>query len=205
MSVGMKDLDDGSLADAVADLLEVGSRTGFRLLSTLVGGTAAVLGGAGPAVARRRGRACNCRIPPPCWEPQPLGTFTSRACPGSDASIRIRVMNCGSSPRTVKIEPSAASKGLSIKPGQLALGPMERGYAMVTFAMAPEAAEGEVSEFLVWVRGCHEYFFRWRVRVGRRCGVSCPEVDVEDCPDNIHHWYDHFYCEHGCHQHQVTR
>jgi hypothetical protein len=42
------------------------------------------------------------------------------------------------------------------------------------------------------------------VRVGRLCGASCPEVEVDDCPDNIHHWYDHFYCERGCPQHQVT-
>jgi hypothetical protein len=27
---------------------------------------------------------------------------------------------------------------------------------------------------------------------------------VDDCPDNIHHWYDHFYCDRGCPQHQVT-
>ncbi len=204
MTVPRKDLDDSSLADAVADLFEVGSRTGFQLLSSLVGGTAAVLGGAGPTVARGRSRCRNCRIPPPCWEPQPLGTFTSRAGPESDATIRIRVTNCGLTSRTVTIEPSPASKGLVIKPAQLVLGPEERGYAVVSFKVPPSAAEGAVSEFLVWVRGCNEHFFRWRVQVCRSCGGSCPEVDVEDCPDLIHHWYDHYYCERGC-QHQVTR
>jgi hypothetical protein len=24
------------------------------------------------------------------------------------------------------------------------------------------------------------------------------EVEIEDCPDLIHHWYDHFYCERPC-------
>ena len=205
MSVQAKDLKEGSLADAVADLITVGSRTGFSVLSSLIGGTSAVLGAARPAVARRRGRTCSCHIPPPCWEPQPLGTFASRACPGASATIRIRVTNCGSSSRTVKVEPSPSSKGLIINPPQLVLGPEERGYSVVSFEVAPNAAEGEVSEFLVWVRGCHEHFFRWRVRVGRLCGASCPEVEVDDCPDNIHHWYDHFYCERGCPQHQVTR
>jgi hypothetical protein len=206
MSVHTKDLEDGSLADAIANLITVGSRTGFSVLSSLFGGTSAVLGAARPAMARRHGRTCcSCHIPPPCWEPQPLGTFASRACPGSSATIRIRVTNCGSSPRTVKMEPSPSSKGLIIKPPELVLGPEERGYAVVSFEVAPDAAEGQVSEFLVWVRGCHEHFFRWQVRVGRVCGASCPEIDVDDCPDNIHHWYDHFYCERGCHQHQVTR
>jgi hypothetical protein len=23
-------------------------------------------------------------------------------------------------------------------------------------------------------------------------------VEVEDCPDLIHHWYDHFYCDRPC-------
>jgi hypothetical protein len=206
MSVHTKDLEDGSLADAVANLITVGSRTGFSVLSSLFGGTSSVLGAARPAMARRHGRTCrNCHIPPPCWEPQPLGTFASRACPGASATIRIRVTNCGSSPRTVKMEPSPSSKGLIIKPAELVLGPEERGYAVVSFEVAPDAAEGEVSEFLVWVRGCHEHFFRWRVRVGRLCGGSCPEVEVDDCPDNIHHWYDHFYCERGCPQPQVKR
>ena len=206
MSVDTKDPKEGSLADAVAELLDVGSRTGLSMLSAIFGATTSVLGTAGPAVTRRRSHAgCNCRIPPPCWEPQPLGTFGSRACPGSAATIRIRVTNCGSSPRTVRIEPSPSSKGLVIKPPQLELAPEERGYAVVSFEVAPDAAEGGVSEFLVWIRGCHEHFFRWRVRVGRLCGSSCPEVEVDDCPDNIHHWYDHFYCERGCPQYQVTR
>jgi hypothetical protein len=206
MSVQTKDLKEGSLADAVADLITIGSRTGFSLLSSVFSGTSAVLGAALPAMARRRGGSCcSCHIPPPCWEPQPLGTFASRACAGATATIRIRVTNCGSSPRTVKIEPSPSSTGLTIKPPDLALGPEERGYAVVSFEVAPNAAEGEVSEFLVWVRGCHEHFFRWRVRAGRFCETSCPEVEVDDCPDNIHHWYDHFYCERGCPQPQVKR
>src|SRR5487761_1317289 len=102
MSVQTKDLKEGSLADAVADLFEVGSRTGFSLVSSVIGGTTAVLGAARPTVSRKRGRTCSCHIPPPCWEPQPLGTFASQACPGAPATIRIRVPNGGSSPRTVK-------------------------------------------------------------------------------------------------------
>jgi len=204
--VHTKDLGEGSLADAVADLVEVGSQTGLRLLSSIFGAFPAALGAASPVIAQRRGRSnCNCRIPTPCWEPRALGTFTTLACPGSVSTLRIRVTNCGSSPRTVNLEPSPSSKGLNINPTQLVLGPEERGYAVVSAEVAPDAAEREIREFLVWVRGCHEHFLRWRVRVGRFCGASCPEVDVDDCPDNVHHWYDHFYCERGCPQHPVTR
>jgi hypothetical protein len=26
----------------------------------------------------------------------------------------------------------------------------------------------------------------------------CNEVEINDCPDMIHHWYDHFYCHRHC-------
>jgi len=24
------------------------------------------------------------------------------------------------------------------------------------------------------------------------------DIEIEDCPDLIHHWYDHFYCPRPC-------
>src|SRR5437899_3497893 len=171
MSVDTKDPKEGSLADAVAELLDVGSRTGISMLSAIFGATTSVLGTAGPAVTRRRSHAgCNCRIPPPCWEPQPLGTFGSRACPGSTATIRIRVTNCGSSPRTARIEPSPSSKGLVIKPPQLELGPEERGYSVVSFEVAPDAAEGGATPHLLRLSGCTEPVLRWLGSGGLPCG-----------------------------------
>src|SRR2546430_2322387 len=117
MSLHTKDLGEGSLADAVADLVEVGSRTGLCLLFSIFRAVPAALGAASPVIAQRRGRSnCNCRIPTPCWEPRALGTFATVACPGSVSTLRIRVTNCGSSPPDGKLGPRPASKGAHLQP-----------------------------------------------------------------------------------------
>lgn len=199
--------DRDSTAEAVADVLETGSRLGMSMLNLLASGAAAIVAGApslAPRHTHRKDCRCGCHIPTPCWEPQPLGTHTSRGCPGSDATLRIRVTNCGSAPRNVTLEPGAASSAIEFDPPALGLGPEQRGYSVVSFDIPPDAEPGEVREFLVWITGCKQYFIRWRVVVGRRCGDTCPQVEVDDCPDLIHHWYDHFYCEHPCPPHHPT-
>lgn len=196
-----------STGEAVADVLEAGSRLGLSMLSLLASGAAAIAArapGLASDRAHRRGCRCGCHIPTPCWEPQSLGAYTSRGCPGSDATLRIRVTNCGSAPRNVTMEPGAGSSALEFDPPAIGLGPEERGYSVVSFDIPPDAEPGEVREFLVWINGCRQHFLRWRVVVGRRCGGTCPEVEVADCPDLVHHWYDHFYCEHPCPPHHAT-
>ncbi len=199
--------DRDSASEAGADLLEAGSRLGLSVLNLLVHGATAIVAGA-PGLAPQRGHGrgcrCGCRIPPPCWEPRALGTYTSHACPGADATLRIRVTNCGSAPRTVNLEPGAGSSAVEFDPPTLGLGPEERGYSVVSFDIPPDAEPGDGYEFLVWITGCKQYFLRWRIRVGRRCGDSCPQVEVDDCPDLLHHWYDHFYCVHPCPPHHPT-
>ena len=42
------------------------------------------------------GRAqSSCEIPPPCWEPRPAGTCCLELTPGTPATIRVHVSNCG--------------------------------------------------------------------------------------------------------------
>ncbi len=50
----------------------------------------------------------------------------------------------------------------------------------------------------MWVRGCQLHFLRWTVVVASIGADTFYEVDVKDCPDHIHHWYDHFYCPRPC-------
>jgi hypothetical protein len=76
----------------------------------------------------------------------------------------------------------------------LNLGPMERGTAVVKL----DFTDCEEIEELVWVRGCYDHYIRWTVSESRFGGDTCHELDVEDCPEYIHHWYDHFYCERPC-------
>ena len=183
-------------AEALADVLAASSKLGISLLNVFTGAARDVVPHRSASACR-----CGCHIPAPCWEPQPLGTHTSRGCPGSDATLRIRVTNCGSTARQVAFEPGAGSSGVEFEPGGLNLGPQESGYSVITFDIPPDATIGSSREFLVWIIGCKQYFLRWRVQVASRCGDVCPQLDVADCPDLIHHWYDHFYCEHPCQKH----
>ena len=87
---------------------------------------------------------------------------------------------------------------MTVAPPSLDLGPQERGTISVCIAMPDHAKANDRMEALVWLRGCREYYFRWTISVGTLGLDSCHEVDVCDCPDYLHHWYDHFYCVRPC-------
>jgi hypothetical protein len=139
-----------------------------------------------------------CEIPPPCWAPQPIGEVVSHGCPGSTATIRLRITNCGATPRAFQIEAADKTPAVKIDPPGLTLGPMERGFVTASVTLSADAAQCQDQEVLLWVRGCRQHYLRWTVRVSSRGGSCCHEVDVEDCPDPIHHWYDHFYTQRPC-------
>jgi hypothetical protein len=139
------------------------------------------------------GRSCGCDIPPPCWYPKAAGELKSHVCPGATASLRVRITNCGPTPRTVEV---TGTQSMKVDPSSLQLGPMERGIVTVSVGVPSGAATD--TEHLVWLRGCHDHFIRWTVCSSTRGVDSCHELDVEDCPDYLHHWYDHFYCPRPC-------
>jgi hypothetical protein len=144
-------------------------------------------------------RGGSCTIPPPCWMPQPLGECVSHVTQCNTACIRIVVTNCDRTRRTVTVQ--ATGKGaqkVTISPPSLDLGPMERDTITACVAIPDDAKTGEKIESLLWVRGCKEYFLRWTVSVGTVGMDSCHEIEVCDCPDTVHHWYDHFYCVRPC-------
>lgn len=141
-----------------------------------------------------RGSSCGCDIPPPCWYPRAAGDVTSYGCPGSTAVLRLRIHNCGATGRRVRLQTAGEA---TFEPQDLGLAPMEREVSTVS-ANVPKTAGAE-QELLLWVRGCHDHYVRWRiVAADRGSSVCCHELDVEDCPDYLHHWYDHFYCAHPC-------
>jgi hypothetical protein len=153
-----------------------------------------------PTIARLPAASCSREIPPPCWMPRELGERASHVCPGQTATICLRIVNCGASSRTVTVETGTDDDGVSITNSPLQLGAMEEGTVLVSYTGAADCRQGDPRRLLIWVRGCREHLLRWTVTVtvGRRATGSCHHVDVEDCPDHVHHWYDHFYCEHPC-------
>jgi hypothetical protein len=170
-------------AKAVGDLVAPAARRSLELL--------------GSVSLPSRDAGCGCEIPPPCWAPQPLGEPTTEACPGNKALLRLTITNCGLTGRTIKV--SATNAAVEVEPASLTLGPMEEGLVAVSLAVPAGATKGQTQKSLVWIRGCKDYFIRWTV-VTAASGVSCcaTELELEDCPDLIHHWYDHFYCQRPC-------
>jgi len=139
-----------------------------------------------------------CRIPPPCWMPQPLGNCVSFVGQCRSACIRIVVTNCDRTRRTIAIDQSTKQGHITISPGSLPLESMERATVSVSLDVPPDTPDGTRFENVIWVRGCKTHFVRWTVFVGRAGIDSCHELAVNDCPDYLHHWYDHFYCVRGC-------
>ncbi len=146
------------------------------------------------------GESC-CRIPPPCWAPLCVGDVHSHVCPGGTATVRFQITNCGY--REQAIHTSVVSKPadtpyVKTDPSDITLTPMERGWLNVSFKIPDNDPLRLDHELLVWVRGCRNYYLRWTVSAAHRGADSCHQICIEDCMDPVHHWYDHFYCNHPC-------
>ena len=190
-------LDEG--ARATRSVLEEGMRAGrsmFRALTADPGSQARRVVDQASGLLRRQ-RRCDCDVPPPCWMPVQLADVVSHVCPGAEARIRFRITNCAMEGRQFTTKSSGAGAGLvSVAPPALFLGPFERGELTATFSWGDDAEEER--EALVWVHGCRTYVMRWIVRASDRGCATVHEVTIEDCPDLVHHWYDHFYCARPC-------
>jgi hypothetical protein len=142
--------------------------------------------------------SCGCKIPPPCWMPVSAGMAVSHVCSGSSACLRVRVTNCGPARRDIRFDDGGANR-ISFSPQTLSLGPMETGVVTATLPAATASGQSGDQDVLVWIRGCKEHYVRWTVKtVTRGAECCCHEVSVDDCPDYLHHWYDHFYCPRPC-------
>lgn len=189
----------GEAAQAIGDLFNQGAKLGMAMLGPLVSGSAQMVGSLLQNLNPAHDPSCCGDIPDPCWQPRRLGEVTGFVCAGGTATVRLRVENCTWTKRQVQVVILNPSAGVTVTPDILDLGPMERGVVAVSLAVAPSAGEGQEFEVLILVRGCNNHFLRWTVKATTR-GVNtcCMEVEVKDCADQIHHWYDHFYCHRDC-------
>lgn len=191
----------------LAKLIEQSAHLGVGALESLVGSYPQILQGLGKlASAGIPLSICNsCEIPPPCWMPKPLCDVTSLGRPGDKASLCFAITNCSMSVRKVTAFTSTKTSGLSFSATEVDLGPMECGEIHVSYLIPAGSPVGKRVELLMWVRGCRLHFLRWKIVVGVIGANTCYEVDVKDCPDLIHHWYDHFYCPRPCLEDRATR
>jgi hypothetical protein len=196
----------GDLPGALMNLVNAQMQLSANLFESLTGQKLPTIGDLSktshkliPGATGCHPKAGCCTIPPPCWMPRPLGECTSHVAQCKTACVRFRITNCDRVKRniTVQVTGPNASK-VTLSPPTLSLGPQERATVSACVSIPDDAKSGETTESLIWIRGCKEYFFRWNVSVGTAGLDSCHEIEVCDCPDYVHHWYDHFYCVRPC-------
>jgi hypothetical protein len=141
-----------------------------------------------------------CEIPAPCWEPQHAGTCTLCIAPGGTATLRVIVSNCGWSRQVVMITAlGKIASWLSFYPTSIVMEPMERNLMLVKIQAPDQASIGASQVVPIIIRGCRDHYIRLEVTIADCANVTqCCDMLVEDCPDHVHHWSDHFYCARPC-------
>ncbi len=185
---------------ALASIFERGANVGFEFLESLAGSAPKAFDGLIDWASARPGAAasCCCEIPPPCWMPKPLGEVASFGRAGNLASVTFAIENCSMAVRKISVHTTSVVTGLTFSANELTLGPMERGEIEVTYSIPSTLTEEPGTEILLWVRGCKLHFLRWTIELSPLGGDTSYELNVKDCPDLVHHWYDHFYCPRPC-------
>jgi hypothetical protein len=169
----------------------------------LLGGAGRAAGSMASGIGLPKGSSC-CDVPEPCWMPLPLGEVKCVLRPGDSGTVCLVVTNGDFRPHTYQFAAtgkSAAHVGFST--AAVTLGPKERIAVTATFTVPREGKDGEDCrcidhEALIWVRGCRNHYLRWTVDELANSKPCCHEVVVNDDPDYVLHWYDHFYVTRPC-------
>lgn len=186
--------------NAIAQMMEASLKAGMGVLQSLYGSAPGAISGLISYAPSQTGAGgcCSCEIPPPCWMPLPLCEVVSYGKSGNAASITFVVTNESMATRTISFTTTTALPGLVFSATQLVLGPMERSTLEVTYTIPATLTSGPGTEILLWIHGCRLHFLRWTIKLGPVSADTNYEVCVEDGPETLHHWYDHFYCHKPC-------
>jgi hypothetical protein len=148
---------------------------------------------------------CGCHIPPPCWEPKRAGTCHLTLTPGGAGTVRIHVHNCEWARRVVRVTATGQlAAWVTLSPTTLLVEPQETATMIATVHVPDHVKPGARISGLLIVRGCLNHVIRVEITVAECAGCAFCDVNVQDCQDHIHHWYDHFYCPRPCHNVRVT-
>jgi len=198
-----KPCDDraNGIEDGLKSLLNAQLLLGKEVLK-LLGDAGGALGGMSmPRLGK--GKSC-CDIPEPCWMPLPLGEICCRLKPGDSGTVCLVVTNEDFRPHAYQFAATGKSAAhVSFSQVGATLGPKERIAVTATFTMPKDGQpDGDCRcldhEALIWVRGCRNHYLRWSVDEMAQSKPCCHEVEVNDEPDYVLHWYDHFYVTRPC-------
>ncbi len=188
---------------AAENLLEAGAKVSTSFLNLLSSGAPGLLGGAVNWSANASpGGDCACHIPPPCWMPRTLRQIVSYGVVGNEASLTFVITNESMAARSIQVFTTTPMAGLSPASTTVNLAAMARTEVTITYTIPTGTTANPGTEILLWILGCRLHFQRWIVRLGTVSADTDQEVWVKDGPENLHHWYDHFYCPHPCLQQQ---
>jgi len=150
-----------------------------------------------------KGHSC-CEVPEPCWMPLSLGEIKCSLRPGDAGTVCLVVTNGDFRPHSVQFAATGKiASAVSFSTTSVTLGPKERIAVTATFTVPKddncvEDCRCIDHEALVWVRGCRNHYLRWTVDESACAKPCCNEVVVNDDPDYVLHWYDHFYMPRPC-------
>jgi len=198
----MKHCDDGSstdfsgIEDAFKGLVSAQVSLGKELLKVADGALGA-LSGLGKLKLPGRGSCCD--IPDPCWMPVSDGTVTCLLRPGAKGQLWLTVTNEDFVGHTYAATTAGTNAAMvTLSPQSLKLGPKERGVISGTIAVPADGTAKRHYDVLIWVAGCQKHYVRWEIDTTGRNDSCCHEVAIDDKPNYIVHWYDHFYCPRPC-------
>ena len=170
-------------------------------LIKLAGGATGALG-ALRGIRLPKGHGC-CDVPEPCWMPLSLGEIRCSLRPGDNGTVCLVVTNGDFRAHTYQFAATGQSAAaVSFSNATATLGPKERVAITATLTVPKDDRAKDCRcvdhEVLVWVRGCRNHYLRWAVDQSTCPKPCCKEVVVDDNPDYVLHWYDHFYLPRPC-------
>ena len=184
------------IRDGCKDVINAQMALGREILNLCTDSASAAMGALGGRKLPVTFGGCDCTIPEPCWMPVEICGVTCQLCEGSEGLVRLIVTNEDYRAHRYRIDAAGTGAGLAKveAPATATLGPKERRVFKVRIKAPANDDEGDL---VLWVRGCRDYYVRVKVVAGKR-HRCCHEIVVNDTPDYVVHWYDHFYCPRPC-------
>ena len=201
-------IDTSGLADGLAALVSAQwtmAKAMLKLASDAGSGMLGQISGMNTVA----GQTGCCEVPEPCWMPLSLGQVECQLRPGDAGTVCLIVTNGDFRPHNYQFAATGKSAALvSFSQAGAVLGPKERIAVTATFTLPKDTQATKdcaclENDLLIWVRGCRNHCLRWRVESttadcqtsGKTC---CQDIAVNDDPDYVLHWYDHFYVARPC-------
>ncbi|HUN43488.1 MAG TPA: hypothetical protein VMU81_24600 [Acetobacteraceae bacterium] len=143
-------------------------------------------------------RSC-CDIPPPCWMPRSAGEATCRLAAGDKGELRLLITNGDHVSHTYQLQAEGSGAAdVTFSASAFTLAAKQRQLVTATFTMPAGSPPGNEYDLVIWVRGCRDHYLRWTLHLAAKSYRCCYEACIDDAPDYIVHWYDHFYCQRPC-------